>query len=98
MASAITTTGIQAETRQLFNAFWTNSQRDGGKTMPPEVAIAASLAHLAETLERNMTAAAAKTYLAVLADLTQEELVLKLINHLSSRSSQPSCTARKLIW
>jgi hypothetical protein len=54
---------------------WTNSQRNGAPT-PPEVAITASLLNLADMLERHLTEKALELYLAVLADLMQEEAVL----------------------
>jgi hypothetical protein len=69
-----TTDATQAATRKLYAGFWTNSQHK--TTVPAPVAISASLLHLAETLERNLSKNALATYLAVLADLSQEQIVL----------------------
>src|SRR5205823_1759993 len=60
--------------RAGYAGFWTNSQQ---KTpIPAPAAISASLLHLAETLERNLSKNALATYLAVLVDLSQAQIVL----------------------
>jgi hypothetical protein len=66
-------TATQAATQRFFGALWKNTTR---KTNPPKVATAPSLAYLAETLERNLTPAETKTYVAAMAELSQEENVL----------------------
>jgi len=66
----------QTATQRLFAAYWTNSQRNGVISIPPEVAISASLLHLAETLDRKLTDNALKSYIAVLSELRQEEVIL----------------------
>jgi hypothetical protein len=62
-----TTDETQAATRKLYADFWTNSQQK--TTVPAKVAISASLLHLAETLERNLSKNALVTYLATGPDL-----------------------------
>jgi len=69
-----TTDETQAATRKLYAVFWTYSQQK--TTVPAKVAISGSLLHLTETLERNLSKNPLATYLAVLADLSQAQIVL----------------------
>lgn len=71
--AAETQTAMQRLYAQFWKEEWTGAGVSGGTQSE---AIAKSLLHLAETLDRKLTPAAIQTYLACLAELTKEEIIL----------------------